>query len=108
MKKQKRNIFGELVEGVAAMRKHREDKLTLKTHKFEAIQLPKVNGKLIRDVRENLHVSQGVFANLLQVNPRTLANWEQERSKPNDQAATLILLVQKFPDTLTRLRKLSK
>jgi len=106
MKKTKRNIFGELVDGVEAMRKHREEKLTLKSHKIAPLHLPKVNGKLIRDVRENLQVSQGVFANLLQVNPRTLANWEQDRSKPNDQAATLILLVQKFPDTLNRLRKL--
>lgn len=106
MKKEKRNIFGELVDGVQAMRKHREEKLTLKTHKLKPLHLPKVSPKLIRDVRENLHVSQGVFANLLQVNPRTLANWEQGRSKPNDQAAALILLVQKFPDTLDRLKKL--
>jgi len=41
------------------------------------------------------------------VNPRTLANWEQGRSKPNDQAAALILLVREFPDTLNRLRKLA-
>jgi putative transcriptional regulator len=106
MKKVKRDIFGELVEGVLSMKKHREEKLTLKSHKVEPLHLPKVNGKLIRDVRENLHVSQGVFASLLQVNPRTLSNWEQDRSKPNDQAAALILLVQKFPDTLARLRKL--
>src|SRR4051812_180856 len=106
MKKEKRNIFGELVEGVEAIRKHREGKLTLKSHKIEPLHLPKVTGKLIQDVRENLQVSQGVFANLLHVNPRTLANWEQDRSTPNDQAATLILLVQKFPDTLNRLRKL--
>jgi len=106
MKNGKRNIFGELVEGVESMRKHREEKLTLKTHKVESIELPKVSGKLIRNVRETLHVSQGVFASLLQVNQRTLQNWEQGRSKPNDQAAALILLVQKFPDTLARLRKL--
>lgn len=104
MRKKKRNIFGELVEGVEAMRKHREGKLTLKNHKVEPLDLPKVTGKFIRDVRETLHVSQGIFANLLKVNPRTLANWEQDRSKPNDQAATLILLVQKYPDTLNRLK----
>jgi putative transcriptional regulator len=106
MRKKNRNIFGELIDGVEAMRKHREGKLTLKTHKVEPLHLPEVSPKLIREVRENLHVSQGVFASLLQVNPRTLANWEQGRSKPNDQAAALILLVQKFPDTLDRLKKL--
>ena len=107
MKKDKRSIFGELVEGVDSMRKHREGKLTLKSHKIEPLHLPKVDGKMIRTLRESLDVSQGVFASLLQVNPRTLANWEQNRSNPNDQAAALILLVREFPDTLNRLRKLA-
>ena len=107
MAKAKRDIFGDLVEGVGAMKKHREGKLTLKTYKAEPLHLPKVDGKLIRDTRERLGVSQGVFASLLQVDARTLANWEQGRSKPNDQAVALILLVREFPDTLTRLRKLA-
>ncbi len=107
MKKEKRSIFGELAEGVESMRKHREGKITLKGHKVESFHWPKVDGKMIRAVRESLNVSQGVFAALLQVNPRTLANWEQNRSRPNDQAAALILLVREFPDTLNRLRKLA-
>jgi hypothetical protein len=32
----KRNIFGELLEGVTAMRSHREAKLTLRSYKAEA------------------------------------------------------------------------
>jgi putative transcriptional regulator len=107
MKKDKRNIFGELIEGIDSMKKHRERKITLKNHKVESVKLPKVDGKMIRSVRESLHVSQGVFASLLQVNSRTLANWEQDRSKPNDQAAALILLVREFPDTINRLKKIA-
>ena len=102
----KRDIFGELLEGVSAMRKHRRGKLTLRGHKIQPLELPEVTGEIIRNTRERLHVSQGVFAMLLQVNPKTLANWEQDRTKPNDQAAALILLVRQYPDTLNRLRKL--
>jgi putative transcriptional regulator len=32
-----------------------------------------------------------------------LRNWEQEKSKPNAQAALLIRLVEKFPDMVDRL-----
>jgi len=39
----KRDIFGELMEGVAAMKGHREGKITLRTHKVEASPLPKVD-----------------------------------------------------------------
>ena len=35
---------------------------------------------------------------LIDGNPRTLERWEQGRSKPNDQAAALILLVRKYPE----------
>ena len=38
----KRDIFGELVEGVAAMKSHREGKLTLRSYKVEVAPLPKV------------------------------------------------------------------
>ena len=103
MRRKRRNLLGELVEGVAAMRAHREGKLTLRTHEFTAPPLPRVTAALVRDTRERLKMSQGVFARKLRINPRTLERWEQGRSKPNEQAAALILLVRRFPDTLDRL-----
>ena len=103
----KRDVFGELMEGIQAMRSHRKGKVTLRTQKFEASPLPRVDAKLIRETRHRLRVSQGVFARMLRVNQRTLANWEQGRSRPNDQAATLILLVRKYPDTVARLYELA-
>lgn len=107
MKKNKRNVFGDLMNGITAMKKHRRGKITLRTHKPEPFILPEVEGDLIRDTRERLGLSQRLFAEVLHMNPRTLANWEQDHSKPNEQAAVLILLVRKFPDILKRLRKLA-
>jgi transcriptional regulator with XRE-family HTH domain len=49
-----------------------------------------------------LKMSRQVFAFKLGVNPRTLERWEQGRSKPTEQAAALIWLVRKYPDTLKR------
>ena len=40
-------------------------------------------------------------------NGRTLEKWEQGRAKPNPQAAALVLLVCRYPDTLERLEKLA-
>jgi len=47
----KRDIFGELMEGVAAMKSHREGKLTLRSFKVKPTPHPKVDGKLIRGRR---------------------------------------------------------
>jgi putative transcriptional regulator len=102
----KRNIFDELMEGVAAMKGQREGKITLRSYKVEPKPLPKVDSKLIKETREKLRCSRAVFARKLRINERTLEKWEQGRGRPNDQAATLVLLVRKFPDTLERLEKL--
>jgi len=99
----RRNVFGELMEGVAAMKAHREGKLTLLSYKIDPAPLPKVDSKLIRDTRKKLRCSRAVFARKLRINERTLEKWEQGRAKPNPQAAALVLLVRKYPDTLERL-----
>jgi len=103
----KRDIFGELMEGVAAMKSHREGKLTLRSYKVEPTPLPKVDSKLIRDTRKRLRCSRAVFARKLRINERTLEKWEQGRSKPNRQAAALVLLVRRYPDTLARLEEVA-
>ncbi len=104
----KRNVFGELMEGVAAMKGHREGKLTLRSYKIDPAPLPKVDSKLIRDTRKRLHCSRAVFARKLRINERTLEKWEQGRAKPNAQASALVLLVRKYPDTLERLERVAE
>src|SRR6266404_4775958 len=69
--------------------------------------LPKVDSKLIRDTRKRLRCSRAVFARRLRINERTLEKWEQGRAKPNPQAAALVLLVRKYPDTLARLEEVA-
>jgi putative transcriptional regulator len=103
----KRKIFDEMMEGVRAMKSHREGKITLRTYNVEAAPLPKVDSKLIRDTRKRLHCSRAVFARKLRINERTLEKWEQGRAKPNPQAAALVLLVRKYPDTLERLERVA-
>ncbi len=99
----KRDIFGELMEGVATMKGRREGKVTLRSYRVEALPLPKVDSKLILDTRKKLRCSRAVFARRLRINERTLEKWEQGRAKPNPQAAALVLLVRRYPDTLARL-----
>ena len=107
VKTKKRKLFDELMEGVSAMRGHREGRITLRSHRVERLSLPRIDEKIIRSTRERLRMSRQAFAYRIGVYPRTLERWEQGRSKPNDQAAALILLVRKYPDTLKRLQDLA-
>ena len=90
------------------MKAHREGKITLRSYKVELTPLPKVNSKLIQDTRKKLHYSRAVFERKLRINERTLEKWEQGRAKPNPQAAALVLLVRRYPDTLARLDEVAE
>ncbi len=103
----KRKIFDEMMEGIAAMKSHREGKLTLRSYKLEPKAVPIVDSNFIRETREQLNCSRAVFARKLRTNERTLEKWEQGRAKPNPQAAALLLLVRRYPDTLRRLERLA-
>ena len=89
------------------MKSHRAGKLTLRVYKANPAPLPAVDAKLIKDTRRKLRYSRAVFARKLRVNERTLEKWEQGRAKPNLQAAALVLLVRRYPDTLKRLERLA-
>ncbi len=54
-------------------------------------------------MRECLNISRALFAAYLRTNVRTLGNRKQGRAKPNAQAALLIKLVKRYPDTVQRL-----
>jgi putative transcriptional regulator len=99
----KRNLFAELAEGFDALAEERAGKRTLRTHVIEAQPAPEVTAGELLALRERLHLSRPVLARYLRTNPRTLENWEQGRAKPNAQAALLIRLVERYPDTVERL-----
>ena len=103
----KRNLLNELMEGVEVMREHREGKRTLRTHDVEKQEPLHIDSFMVRETREQLNVSREIFARHLRVSTRTLENWEQGRAEPNSQAAALILMVRKYPDTMQRLQELT-
>lgn len=99
----KRDLFTELSEGIDALADARHGKRTLRTHSMEFRPAPTVTPKELIRVRKNLKLSRALFAVYLRTNVRTLENWEQGRAKPNAQAALLINLVKRYPDTVQRL-----
>jgi len=103
MNMKKRDVFDEISEGFEALEQERQGKLTLRKHAVERMPVEELSSIELVETREKLQMSQGVFAHHLRVPVRTLQNWEQGRGKPNDQAALLIRMVEKYPDTLERL-----
>ena len=99
----KRDLFAELNEGMEALAEARQGKRTLRTHAVEHKPAPTITPQELIRVRKDLKISRALFAVYLRTNVRTLENWEQGRAKPNAQAALLINLVMRYPDTVQRL-----
>lgn len=99
----KRDLFAELAEGMDALADARHGKRTLRTHSIEFKPAPTITPRELIRVRKKLKLSRALFAIYLRTNVRTLENWEQGRAKPNAQAALLINLVKRYPDTVQRL-----
>jgi putative transcriptional regulator len=102
----KRDLFNELVEGFDALAERRVGKGTLRTHAMKVKPVPTITARELAKVREDMNLSRGLFAGYLRTNVRTLENWEQGRAKPNAQAALLIRMLQRFPDTIRRLAEI--
>jgi len=99
----KRDLFAELSEGMEALADARQRKRTLRTHALEYKPAPSITPQELIRIRRSLKISRALFAVYLRTNVRTLENWEQGRAKPNAQAALLINLVKRYPDTVQRL-----
>jgi putative transcriptional regulator len=104
--KKKRNLMAELAEGFLALADQRTGKRTLRTHVVQTKVAPKVSAKELSALRERMNLSRALFAKYLRTNVRTLENWEQGRARPNAQAALLIRMVERYPDTVERLAKI--
>ena len=104
----KRDLFSELSSALSDAKKHDQGKLTLKSHKIAVPAELAISPEEIKEIRQIYKMSRQVFARYLHISSRTLENWEQGRSKPNEQAITLLHLVKRHPETLSHIAALSK
>ena len=102
-----RDIATEVLDGLHAIRDHRNGRRTLRTTQVEPRPLPELSPSAIRGIRDRLDVSRAVFAHMIRVPVRTVEGWEQGKCRrPPDSAVALMLMAAKYPDTFDRLASL--
>ena len=100
----KRDLFTELQESLEDVREFERGKMTLKTTTIISKQRKILDADEIRAIRAKYHMSRAVFAGFLHISTRTLEKWELGTSRPNEQAATLLSLTDKYPDMFERMQ----
>ena len=59
-----------------------------------------VTPQSIRETRQKYNLTQNEFAQLLDVSPRTLQNWEQGRREPEGPAKVLLKVAEVHPEAI--------
>jgi len=83
------------LSALSDVKQHDHGILTLNTHKVDAPAELVISPEEIKRIRQRYKMSRQVFARYLYTSSRTIENWGQGRSKPNEQAITLLFLVKK-------------
>jgi putative transcriptional regulator len=87
-----------LLESFRQALEHAEGKRDLRTTIL--IKTEPMDKNEVKELREKLNASQPVFANYLNVSPKSVQAWEQGIGKPTGAALRLLRIAQKNPDIL--------
>lgn len=97
-----------LLKGLREVVVFEEKKMDLRTTTLEIPELPPVFNKTeVKEAREQLNVSQPIFAQLLGVSDDAVKSWERGANKPSGSSARLIQMAieepQKFKEIMRSL-----
>ena len=70
------------------------NKQTLRDFETQCLPPPPYTAEMIRRLRENLHLSQAVFAAYLNASLSTVQKWESGEKKPSGAAARLLCVIE--------------
>jgi putative transcriptional regulator len=105
----KKRMGGELIEAMQELLDFSEGKIDLRTSRFPVSPVCEtISPTEIKAVRENLRMSQSVFALVIGVTKKTVESWEAGRYKPDGAARRLITIMQKDPQFPERYEILYK
>jgi putative transcriptional regulator len=78
-----KKFFESLKKGLEEAIAHDKGEITLRPKEIELPSPPKYTAKYIKRIRAREHYSQGVFAKILNVSPKTIQAWESGLRVPS-------------------------
>ncbi len=87
-----------LIKGLKEAVAHEQGQINLKTSQVKIPENPPIfNKEKVKAVREQLNVSQPIFAKILGVSDDTVKAWERGANTPSGSSARLIQIADKDP-----------
>ena len=93
-------LFQKFLSAITDAKKYEEGhKLDLRVTELPPLPYM-LSARQIIQIRDRMHVSQAVFAHLLNVSLSTVQAWEQGRRVPNHASLKLLHIAKERPDAL--------
>ena len=73
---------------------------TVSVRRVTAAPAPKYRAKEIAKLRKQLHMSQPLFADVLNVSPAAVKAWEQGQNEPGGAALRLLQIAESHPEVI--------
>jgi putative transcriptional regulator len=93
----------DLIEAMQEALDHSEGKIELRTSRLNILPVcDTISVEEIKETRQKLGMSQGIFALLLGVSKKTVESWETGRYTPDGAARRLISIIKADPSVPER------
>ena len=97
-------MYYSIIQGLQEAIDDASNKVSLKKNTIEIEPLKEFNAQMIKDIRQELGMSQKFFAGYLGVSIKTVEAWEARINKPSGVACRVLTILEADPSIPDRFR----
>ena len=90
-------LYKDIIVGLQEAVEYEKGDLKLRTMKVSLKPVRRFEAAEVKSIRTMLGMSQGLFAGLIGVSPKTVEAWEAGRNTPNGPASRILDFIQQDP-----------
>lgn len=94
------NVFESIMTGLNEAIEYEQGKISAEKTTLTVEPLPDISAEEIKKIRNNLGLTQSVFAAVIGVSTKTVEAWESGTNRPIGPARRMISIIQFNPDIL--------
>jgi putative transcriptional regulator len=91
-----------IMRGLEEMLEHAQGKIVLRSNYVATTPPKKYTASEVREIRDNLNMSQGFFADVIGVSKKAVESWEYGHGRPSGAASRLLAIAETDPEALRR------
>lgn len=92
------SVYESLVQGLNEAIEYKKGNLKLRTVTISTAPLPEMDSSQIKDIRNSLDMTQGIFADVIGVSVKTAEAWEAGTNTPSGATRRMLSLLQSDPE----------